>query len=304
MLRRFLFAATGVICCVSLAAAEEPLSLKCAPQAQSGSDEPNAVRRIDIKVGGGRFSVVHVAEDGSRVDRASQYSMRDRSTPNQPAWEGPNKRRAYLNMVGKIVPKANHSYEYVEQLFDARERGAKVYETRARCVVEGEPAPAPATAAVKTPNDPAPGCQAIAEPKERLACYDKAYPPAQAAVVEQPQKADSQDAAKRGGDALSDADLDAMRSTYEKNPARFLRDYAGRKFQAPLQVEKIARSQTQKNRFEVSLERGIVCGTDDQQVISFLTNINKGDKVRASGVIEDLSNGNVELTECQLTSVN
>ncbi|GLI92726.1 hypothetical protein LMG27198_17180 [Methylocystis echinoides] len=300
MLRRFILAATGSFCCITATVAKDSMSLKCTPQAGPGE---NHTARIDVGFDGDRFSIIHVGENGERVDRADQYAIRAKRESPTPAWEGLNKRRRYLTMVGKIIRTGEHSYDYVEQLFDAREGGAKVYETRARCLAEAsdpKPAPAPVEAPAKSA---APACQTIAGAHERLDCYDKLFPPARAAAsepeaVKQPAPEPDRNAAPN----LTDADLDAIRSTYEKNQARFVRDFAGRTFEASLQVDRITRSRTEKNRFDLSLERGVSCGIDDPQVVSFITNLNKGDKVRVRGLVDDIANGNVELTKCALSA--
>lgn len=301
MLLRVTLAAAGVICCISGTVAKESLALKCVPQGATGADG-HQIRRIEVEHHGDRFSVIHVAEDGERIDRASQYSIHAKPGSNPPEWEGSNKRRRYLTMVGKIVHLADNSYEYIEELFDAREGGAKIHETTAKCVAEGKdqkPAPSVAETPPKAPEIS--GCQSIPDASERLTCYDRQYPPAQKPATEadaskQPPETAGKDAAQN----LTDTDLEAMRSTYEKNQARFVRDFAGKTFQASLQIASITRSRTAKDRFDVSLERGVSCGTDDPKVVSFITNLNKGDRVRVKGIIDDIVNGNVELAKCEL----
>lgn len=300
MLLRVTLAAAGVICCISGTVARESLALKCVPQGPAGADG-HQIRRIEVEQHGDRFSVVHVAEDGERIDRASQYSIHAKPGSNPPEWEGSNKRRRYLTMVGKIVHRADNSYEYIEELFDAREGGAKIHETVAKCVAEGreqKPAPSIVETAPK-PSESA--CQTIPEASERLSCYDRQFPPPQKPVTEaDATKQTPEPTAKDTVQTLTDADLEAMRSTYEKNQARFVRDFAGKTFQASLQVDSITRSRTAKDRFDVSLEKGVSCGTDDPKVVSFITNLNKGDRVRVKGVIDDIVNGKVELAKCEL----
>jgi hypothetical protein len=300
MLRRIIFAATGAFCCISSTSAKE-LSLRCIPEHRPESGDGDHTARIELEYEDGRFSIVHVEENGERVDRASQYTIHVKRDGNAPAWEGLNKRRRYLTMIGKIVRSSDNSYEYVEQLFDARDGGAKVYESRAKCQTEAA-APKAAPEPVDPPQKSAtPACQAIADAHARLECYDRQYPPAHNGVAEQDPPKPPAPEGKSGAGDLTDADLDAMRSTYEKNQARFVRDFAGRTFLASLQVENVTRSRAVKNRFDLNLERGITCGIDEPQIVSFITNLNKGDKVRVRGVVEDIANGNVELTKCELS---
>lgn len=303
MLRRLILAAAGIICCISGTVAKESLTLSCIPQGAAGADG-NQIRRIEVEHRGNRFSVVHVAENGERIDRASQYSIHVKPDSNPPTWEGSNKRRQYLTMVGKVVHLADNSYEYVEQLYDAREGGAKIHETTAKCVAEGKaPEPPPSHAETQPKSPEISACQTISDAHERLTCYDRQYPPTQKPVTEaEAAKPSPEPAGKDAAQNLTDADLETMRSTYDKNQARFVRDFAGKTFQASLQVESITRSRTVKNRFDLTLERGISCGTDDPKIVSFITNLNKGDRVRVKGIIDDIVNGNVELAKCELSA--
>ncbi len=304
MLRRIIFAATGVFCCVFGTSAKE-LSLRCTPEHRPESGDDVHTARIDVEFDDGRFSIVHVEDNGERVDRSSQYNIHVKKDGNAPAWEGLNKRRRYLTMIGKVVRSPDNSYEYIEQLFDARDGGAKVYESRAKCQAEAD-APKAAVAQAEPPQkSAAPACQSIADAHERLDCYDRQYPPARNTAPEQdPPKPPPPSEVKSGAGDLTDADLDAMRSTYEKNQARFVRDFAGRTFLASLQVEGVTRSRTVKNRFDLSLARGLSCAIDDPQIVSFITNLNKGDKVRVKGVVDDIVNGNVELTKCEVSTAS
>lgn len=318
MLRRFLLATATIFLCVTQTMGGERLSLSCTPVSGGGA---NPVTRIDVSYDGERFSVIHTAANGERIDRASQYHLHVRSKSDPLSWEGTNRKRRHLMMVGKIVPRGE-SYQYIEQLYDAREGGEKTYETRASCLLRNasptppaEPAAVSAEAPVQTPsgapapepekatNNRAADCQKIADSRQRLICYDTLYPPTQPPAEEaHANKAPVTAAGKPASDNLTESDLDAMRATYEKNQARFARDYVGRNFQATLQIEKITRNAAAKNRFDISLDRGIVCATEDDKVISSITNLNKGDKVRISGVIHDITSGNLELHQCQVNA--
>jgi hypothetical protein len=307
------------------ATADEQLSLLCSPQFSSSVDGANPITKIEVAAQGTNMTVTHIAANGARYDRSMQYLMRVLSNSILPAWQGPNIKLPHLSMLGKVTRGVDGSLGYSEQLFDANAGGAKTFEMRASCI-DRKPslraaaqAPQPAAPTVTAP-PPRSGCQAVSDPGERLKCYDLQFPPVQQTAKAEPKPAPIEalapdtpapppSTANSGSDKkyLSDSDLEEMHETYEKNQARFVRDFVGRPFRATLTVNKVTQNPIFASQFHVSFGtafHGVSCGIEDQRVIAFITNLNKGDRVFVVGNVSDHSFGDVDLKNCEISSAH
>lgn len=170
-------------------------------------------------------------------------------------------------------------------------------------------------------NDPA-GCSAVREPAARLACFDASTAAHKAGDLQPPPPQPATNAAPREENrsvaamepqkavpapvktALGTDDLAAMHSTYEKNQARFFRDYKSREFSATMPLHSVIEDIMQKGTFVVSFGTSwngdVSCHVSDQATIDLITNSDKGDKIIVDGTVDDHTLGTVNLTNCHL----
>lgn len=233
-------------------------------------------------------------------------------------------------MMGRLLRAGDGGFNYVETLYDAKSHGAQTYEMRSFC---SSPSQSPQKVEQPQPlaqTSPSPpqlsantGCWSIADRQERLNCYDKAngaplepVPPS-AKDVKQPSNDGTPCATLDGrpcastaaatNQYLGEADLENMHETYEKNQARFVRDFVGKDFRAVLRLNKVTQNLIFKSDFHVSFGadfHGVSCGIHDQEAISFITNLDKGDKVLVVGRVSDHSFGDVDLSQCKISAAN
>jgi hypothetical protein len=102
-------------------------------------------------------------------------------------------------------------------------------------------------------------------------------------------------------------DIARIHSTYKANQARFARDFVGKTFSARMPLGDITESIMSKGSFHVSfggntLGGDVQCKFSDQSDIARITEMNKGDIVNISGVIEDHTFGTIELEECSISA--
>lgn len=103
---------------------------------------------------------------------------------------------------------------------------------------------------------------------------------------------------------LSVSDLPAMHETYKKNEARFMRDYGGKNFAATMPIHSIGRELLSDEGYSVtfgsSMFSDVDCHVADKATIDMISNMNKGDNIIVSGIVEDHSFGAVVLKQCEL----
>ena len=179
--------------------------------------------------------------------------------------------------------------------------------------------------------DPA-GCSAVRLPAARLACFDAVaaasnVPPARQAKAEAvapPALPEASSAERRsvavaepaeveapsstqptGATILGVGDLRPMHDTYNKNQARFFRNFRNRRFSAVLPLHNVVESLLEKGNYSVSFGDGnwmgdVNCKIADQPTIDLITNLDKGDRMLIEGMVEDHTFGSVDLTGCRL----
>ena len=180
-------------------------------------------------------------------------------------------------------------------------------------------------------SDPA-GCSAVRLPAARLACFDAvaaasnmstdrqakdeatiSSAPSEASsaerrsvVIAEPAKVEAPSSPQPLGTAILGAgDLRSMHDTYNKNQARFFRDFKNRQFSAILPLHNVVESPLEKGSYSVSFGDGnwtgdVNCKIADQSTIDLITNLDKGDRMLIKGTIEDHTFGSIDLTGCQL----
>lgn len=161
-------------------------------------------------------------------------------------------------------------------------------------------------------------CASVDTDKDRLACYDKAAgrpAPKIVAQAEPPSVAAQTDSAaitpavSSGTNTLASlglTDLPAMHDTYDKNQARFFRDYGGRHFSASMPLHGVVRNWLDKSTFDVTFGQSMLgdihCSINDTATINFVTDKNKGDMLKVSGTIKDHTLGVVQLDDCKIAA--
>ena len=120
------------------------VNLRCSPIVSAGYMGNDPIVTIIVSVSGGDWHVTHIAQSGSRYDRAQQYSLRDASSESELAWSGTLQDRPFLAMSGRII-SGGGAVSYVETLYNMQKNGAVVANVRSNCVpladTHSEPAP-------------------------------------------------------------------------------------------------------------------------------------------------------------------
>jgi hypothetical protein len=114
----------------SSATSETSLDLQCTPQSAPSGETKDQVVSVIVSVQGSNWQVTHVTASGARYERNAQYSIQ--GLPNF-SWEGASIKHPHLKMVGHIFTGGSGNYTYVETLYDAKQGGAQVNETRSFC---------------------------------------------------------------------------------------------------------------------------------------------------------------------------
>jgi hypothetical protein len=104
---------------------------------------------------------------------------------------------------------------------------------------------------------------------------------------------------------LGSADLSRIHSTYDSNQARFFRDFAGKRFLSSLPIVNIVENPIFRGRYSVyfgnnGLLGDVRCEFSNKSDIADIAEVNKGDIVSVSGIVEDHTFGAIDLTSCQV----
>lgn len=115
----------------------------------------------------------------------------------------------------------------------------------------------------------------------------------------------SSNGAVKNKEILDEEDIEPMHSTYKKNQARFFRDYKGKTFIGTMKLDSVSESIMEKGTYIISFGSGFMsdidCRVKDKQTIDFLTDMDKGDRLKVSGVVEDHAIGSIALLNCAIS---
>jgi hypothetical protein len=94
--------------------------------------------------------------------------------------------------------------------------------------------------------------------------------------------------------------------TYRQNEARFKRDYQGKQFESNLPFRSARESMFFADRYMVGFGTGgftsdVDCVVSDKAVMNRIVDWNKGDRVKVSGIVKDVTMGSVQLDVCSLS---
>jgi hypothetical protein len=105
---------------------------------------------------------------------------------------------------------------------------------------------------------------------------------------------------------LGMADIGKMHETYDKNQARFFRDFRGKLFSGTLLMDEVRENPIFRGRYKVDFVQNrhrfmgdVSCQVEDKPTIDYITDLDKGDRVSVTGVVFDHSFGAVELQNCK-----
>jgi hypothetical protein len=104
-------------------------------------------------------------------------------------------------------------------------------------------------------------------------------------------------------DPLHANSLPKIVDTYRQNEARFKRDFMGQQFEAVLPFNSAKESFFSRDKYLVGFGSGgfsseVDCFVSDKAIMSRIVDWNKGDSVKVSGVIKDVTMGSVQLATC------
>ena len=94
--------------------------------------------------------------------------------------------------------------------------------------------------------------------------------------------------------------------TYNANQARFVNNYRGKIFDGQVTLASVVENPVFKNNFTVQFDVGgqeVDCpDITDKHVIKKIINWNKGQQITVIGSIEDVTFGDLELSNCKLAT--
>jgi hypothetical protein len=152
--------------------------------------------------------------------------------------------------------------------------------------------------------DPTPPVvQAPAAPPAPVEAPVVQAPAAPPAPVEAPVTAGQGAAAT---ETLGADSLPKIVDTYRQNEARFKRDYQGKQFESNLPFRSARESMFFADRYMVGFGTGgftsdVDCVVSDKAVMNRIVDWNKGDRVKVSGIVKDVTMGSVQLDACSLS---
>jgi hypothetical protein len=185
-----------------------------------------------------------------------------------------------------------------------------------------EPTPPPARVAPPVAQAPAMPPEPVAPPVAQAAPAPVAPPVAQAPAAAPPDTTNVPPAPAAAQAPVSDpstagqgvaatktlgADsLPKIVDTYRQNEARFKRDYQGKQFESNLPFRSARESMFFADQYMVGFGTGgftsdVDCVVSDKAVMNRIVDWNKGDRVKVSGIVKDVTMGSVQLDACSLS---
>lgn len=106
---------------------------------------------------------------------------------------------------------------------------------------------------------------------------------------------------------LGVADIPKMHETYDRNEARFFRDYRGRSFSGTMTFADIKEDVFSRGTYNVFLKTphsaaflgDVECHVADENGIQFVTDLDKGQVTPVDGVVSDHEFGAIVLSDCR-----